>query len=452
MFMSKNPLFFPSHPYRTHGGAPVPHHKNTAAAESVFIDPPAQVILPMQQHVGAPCTPLVKVGDYVYIGQRIGDSDRPVSAPIHASVSGTVSKITRIELPSGQTTDAVVIDSDGRMEPDPAIQPPVCDTSERFLAAVRASGLVGLGGAGFPAAVKLKVPDGKTIDTVLVNGAECEPFITADTREAIENSWDVLGGVHTIREMVGAERVIIAIENNKPEAIRALREIADNDNQDPDDRIRVLELKSRYPQGAEKILVQACTGRKIPQGGLPADVGCLVINLTSVAFLARYMKTGMPLVSKRITVDGSAVAEPKNVIVPIGTPIRDVIAFCGGYKATPGKILMGGPMMGLALTDDELPVMKQNNAILAFDAKDAALPKPSACIRCGRCVRACPMNLMPTAIEPQVYAQNVTELRRLNVMTCMECGTCAFVCPASRPLVQAMRLGKSIVRSATPRK
>lgn len=445
----KETTLFPLRPFRTHGGAAVPHHKNTAASESVTMPAPKQVILPMQQHVGAPCTPLVKVGAYVYVGQKIADSDKPVSAPIHASVSGKVSKLTQVQLPGGQVVDAIVIDSDGLMQQDPFLAPPKVESKEDILRAIRESGLVGLGGAGFPTHIKLNVPAGKRIDTLLINGAECEPYITADTREALENSWDVLAGVHIVKELVGAERVIIGIEANKPEAIKALRNIAESTQYDPENKVRVLELPSHYPQGAEKVLVKACTGRSIPQGGLPADAGCVVMNLTSVAFLARYLKTGMPLVTRRLTVDGSAVNEAKNVVVPIGTPIKDVIAFCGGYKGTPGKILMGGPMMGMALADDELPVLKQNNAILVFDKKDASLPAPSACIRCGRCVSACPMQLMPTAIERQVKAHNAEELRALNIMTCMECGSCAFVCPANRPLVQSMRLGKAIVRASS---
>ena len=445
----KENTLFPLRPFRTHGGAAVPHHKNTAASESVIMPAPKQVILPMQQHVGAPCTPLVKVGTYVYVGQKIADSDKPVSAPIHASVSGKVSKLTQVQLPGGQTVDAIVIDSDGLMQQDPFLAPPKVETKEDIIKAIRESGLVGLGGAGFPTHIKLNVPAGKHIDTLLINGAECEPYITADTREALENSWDVLAGVHIVKELVGAERVIIGIEANKPEAIKALRNIAESQQYDPENMVRVLELPSHYPQGAEKVLVKACTGRSIPQGGLPADAGCVVMNLTSVAFLARYLKTGVPLITRRLTVDGSAVNEAKNVVVPIGTPIKDVIAFCGGYKGTPGKILMGGPMMGMALADDELPVLKQNNAILVFDKKDAALPAPSACIRCGRCVSACPMHLMPTAIERQVKARNAEELNALNIMTCMECGSCAFVCPANRPLVQSMRLGKAIVRASS---
>lgn len=447
----KNPLF-PRKPYATHGGAPVPHYKNTAEVESVMMPPPAQVIIPVQQHVGAPCMPLVKVGDTVTVGQKIADSDRPVSAPIHASVSGTVSKISKLRMPAGNVVDAITIDSDGKMTPCPDLKPPKCDTREELIAAIRESGLVGLGGAGFPASVKLNVPAGKKIDTIIVNGAECEPFITADYREAMEDSWEVLSGVYALWEMLGADRVIIAIENNKPEAIRILTQIAESDTRDPDDHVKVLTLKSRYPQGAEKVLVQACTGRKIPQGGLPADVGCLVINITSVSFISRYLKTGMPLVSKRITVDGSAISKAQNVIVPIGTPIRDVIEFCGGYRCEPGEILLGGPMMGTSLLDDSMPVLKQSNAVLAFSREDAELPEPTACIRCGRCVMACPMKLMPTALETQVKLKNVEELQKLNIMSCMECGSCAFVCPAGRRLVQSIRLGKGMVRAAMPRK
>ena len=214
----------------------------------------------------------------------------------------------------------------------------------------------------------------------------------------------------------------------------------------------MLPLKSRYPQGAEKVLVQACTGRKVPAGKLPADVGCLVMNIGSLSFLASYMRTGMPLTLKRVTLDGSAIAHPQNVIVPVGTPIKDVVAFCGGYKAEPKKLIMGGPMMGVAITSDELPILKQNNAILAFDQREAQLRQPTACIRCGRCVAACPMHLMPTKLEQAVERQDVEALQSLDIMTCMECGCCSFSCPAGRRLVQAIRLGKNYVRKAGGKK
>ena len=444
---------FPKHPYRTHGGAHVPHHKNTAQLETRIMPPPAVVTLPMTQHIGAPCTPTVKKGDHVYVGTKVADSTAYVSAPIHASVSGTVKEIAKVMMPGGQMVDAVVIESDGLMERDPAIQPPEeIKTKQQLANAARESGLVGLGGAGFPAHVKLNVPEDKNIDTLIVNVAECEPYITSDHREALENGKNVLHGVYKIKEILGVHRVLIAIEDNKPDAIEALRKIADDPKMDPNDEVRVLPLQARYPQGAEKVLVQACTGRKVPAGGLPADVGCLVMNIASVSFLASYMKTGMPLTLKRVTVDGSAVTNPQNVIVPIGTKIAELMEFCGGYKEEPEKIIMGGPMMGVAVTSDELPILKQNNGILAFGAKEAHLMEPTDCIRCGRCVAACPMHLLPTKLEKYAERKDVEMLKQLDILSCMECGCCSYSCPAGRRLVQAIRLGKFYVKKENAKK
>lgn len=444
---------FPKHPFRTHGGAAVPHHKNTWELPTATMPPPERVILPMQQHLGAPCVPTVKKGDTVFVGTVVGDSDAYVSAPVHASVSGTVEELTTVMLTGGQMTQAVVIRSDGKMEKDPAIYPPAAiTTKEELAAAARSAGLVGLGGAGFPAHVKLNVPEGKQIDTLIVNVAECEPYVTSDHREALENGKNVLEGIYKVKEILEVQRVLIAVEDNKPDVIQRLSEIANDPQRDPLDQVRVLPLKSRYPQGAEKVLVQACTGRKVPEGKLPADVGCLVMNIGSISFLASYMRTGMPLTLKRVTLDGSAIAHPQNVIVPVGTPIKDVVAFCDGYKAEPKKLIMGGPMMGVAITSDELPILKQNNAILAFDEREAALRQPTACIRCGRCVAACPMQLMPTKLEQAAERKDTEALQSLHVMTCMECGCCSFSCPAGRRLVQAIRLGKSYVRKAGGKK
>ena len=432
---------------KVRGGVKVDHQKNTAETEVVRIPEPQKVVLPMQQHIGAPCTPTVKVGDTVAIGQVIGDSDKFVSAPIHASVSGKVSAIGNVKLPNGAVVQGVTIESDGERRLYDGIEPPKADTKEEFLKAVRASGLVGLGGAGFPAHVKLNVPPDKNVDTLVINAAECEPYITVDYRECIDNSWDILSGIHIIKDMLGIENVIIAVENNKPKAFEVLKRIADSDNYSGD-HTKLMSLESRYPQGAEKMMVQSATGRKVPPGKLPADVGCIVMNVASVAFVARYIKTGKPLVSRSLTVDGSAIAEPKNVRVPIGTSIADIIDFCGGFKEEPRKIITGGPMMGLSITGTDLPVIKNNNAILAFTERDAKLMQEGDCIRCGRCAAACPMSLVPTLIERYTKAGDTDALKKIGVNVCMECGSCAYSCPAKKPLVQTMRAAKAFLREA----
>lgn len=438
-------LIFPKKPFRTPGGVHAPHRKNTAGAESVRLPVPKTVCIPMQMHIGAPCTPLVAVGDTVLVGQKIGDSDRPMSAPVHASVSGKVTEIKKITLAGGAVADAVVIESDGNMTPIDA-QPPKCDSAAELIAAARECGLVGLGGAGFPAHIKLNVPAGKTVDTLLVNLAECEPYLTADNREVIEDSWSVMSGIYTVKEMLNIPRVLICVEDNKPEAIRILREIADS-SVDTKDEVRVLPLHASYPQGAEKVLIKAATGREVPPGALPADVGCIVMNVTSVATLAVYLKTGMPLTEKRMTVDGSAVEKPQNVIAPIGTSVQEVLDFCG-LKEEPKKVLLGGPMMGLALADTAVPVVKNTNGIIAMTAAEAKNYEPTACIRCGRCMNACPMLLSPLSLERAVKRKDIDAMKDLDLMTCMECGCCAFVCPARRPLVQSMKIGKAMLREA----
>ena len=430
---------------KVRGGVKVAHHKNTAELEVVRIPTPSKVVIPMQQHIGAPCEPVVKVGDEVAVGQLIGDSDKFISAPIHASVSGKVTAIGEVKLPNGSVSKAVTIESDGEMRLWEGVKPPKVETREDLIKAVRDSGLVGLGGAGFPTHVKLNFPPDKNIDTLVVNAAECEPYITVDYRECMENSWDILSGVYALKELLGFKQVIIAAEDNKPEAFKVLGKIADHDA-DIDDSVKLMVLESKYPQGAEKMMVQSATGRRVPPGKLPADVGCVVMNVASVAFISRYLKTGKPLVSRSLTVDGSAIAAPKNVRVPVGTDIGEIIDFCGGFKGEPCKILTGGPMMGLAIVGTDLPVLKQNNAILAFTADDAVLKPETDCIRCGRCVAACPMSLMPTNIVKAAKIKDVDALKRAGVTVCMECGSCAFACPAGKPLVQHMRLAKAILR------
>ena len=430
---------------KVRGGVKVSHHKNTADTEVVRMPAPAKVVIPMQQHIGAPCEPVVKVGDTVAVGQLIGDTDKYISAPIHASVSGTVTAIGDIKMPNGTLAKAVTIESDGEMRLWEGIKPPIVETKEDLIKAVRDSGLVGLGGAGFPTHVKLNFPADKNIDTLVINAAECEPFITVDYRECMENSWDILAGVYLLKDFLGFKQVVIAVEDNKPEAFKVLKSIADHEI-DKHDEVKLMVLESKYPQGAEKMMVQSATGRRVPPGKLPADVGCVVMNVASVAFIARYIKTGKPLVSRSLTIDGSAISEPKNVRVPVGTSISEIIEFCGGFKTDPCKILTGGPMMGLAIVGTDLPVLKQNNAILAFAHDDAVLKPETDCIRCGRCATACPMSLMPTNIVRAAKTKDVSMLKAAGVMVCMECGSCAFACPAGKPLVQHMRLAKAILR------
>ena len=430
---------------RGRGGVSVAHNKNTAELPVERMPIPARVVLPMQQHIGAPCIPTVKVGDTVAVGQVIGDTDKFVSAPIHATVSGKVVAVGDVKLANGLITKGVTIESDGEMRLFEGLEPPKVTNKQELFAAVRASGLVGLGGAGFPTHVKLNAPPDKPIDTLVINAAECEPYITVDYRECIENSKNIMDGVYKLKELLGIKNVVIAIEDNKPKAFKNLKEIADLDN-DIGDEVKLMVLKSKYPQGAEKMMVLSATGRRVPPGKLPADVGCIVMNVGSVAFVARYLATGKPLISRSITVDGSAIAQPKNLRVPIGTNIQDIIDYCGGYKAEPRKIISGGPMMGIAICDTNAPICKQNNAILAFADRKGAVKRERACIRCGRCVEVCPMGLMPTLIERYARIRDVDGLNRSHTTVCMECGSCAYACPSGRPLVQYMRLAKQVLR------
>lgn len=351
---------------------------------------------------------------------------------------------------NGSKTQAVIIESDGQQTIDPSIKPPVINSDEDLIKAAHDSGLVGLGGAGFPTHIKISPkPEVKaTIDSLLINAAECEPYLTPDVREILEDSENVVDGMKMVAKLLDVKQAVIGIEDNKPEAIKLMTDLLAQVKVDGI-TFKVETLPSRYPQGAEKVLIDQCTGRQVPPGKLPSDVGVVVMNVTSIAVLANYVKTGMPLTTKRLTVDGSAINEPKNVRVPIGTPIKDIVEFCGGYKGTPAKLISGGPMMGMALMSDDFPILKQNNGLLVFDKKDAELAEPSECIRCGRCVNACPMNLMPTKLEAYTNIGNVEELQKLNVMNCMECGCCGFVCPANRKLVQSIRLGKGLVRNAS---
>ncbi|MEM1483943.1 electron transport complex subunit RsxC [Oscillospiraceae bacterium PP1C4] len=428
---------------KTMKGAKIGHFKNTENCQSTAMPIPQEVCISMSQHMGPPCKPVVAKGDAVKVGTLIGDSDAFLSAPIHSSVSGTVTEVAEIVTSNGARTQVVTIKTDGEQTVDENVTVPTIENHVDFVKAIRASGLVGLGGAGFPTHIKMNPKNLSEVDTLVVNAAECEPYITSDYRTIIEHSDDVLDGIAAIKKYVGITQVKIAVENNKPQAIELLRRLTEKDSS-----IEVVSLKSIYPKGAEKVTVFETTGRVIKEGMLPSDVGVIVNNITSTAFIGRYLKTGMPLVSKCLTVDGGAIAEPKNVIAPIGVHFSDVIAFCGGYKTTPKKMLMGGPMMGIPLFDDAYPVLKNNNALLVFDETQTIVEPEQPCIRCGRCMSACPYQLMPRQIELAANNHDVGMLNKLKVMLCMECGSCSYVCPAKRNLTFSNRLAKQMLRDA----
>lgn len=427
---------------RIHGGILLPHFKNTAESETVVMPPPERVYIPLSQHIGAPCTPVVKKGDAVFVGTLIGEAPSFVSAPVHASVSGTVADVKEYSQ-NGCPVMCVEIESDGKMTPDPQLKPFEVHTAADIAAAARACGLVGLGGAGFPASVKLTPNDKVKLDTLVVNAAECEPYLTADYRECMENGADIVEGVYLLRELLGLERVVIAVESNKPRAIEKLFEIA-ADRRDSDDTVKLMKLPTSYPQGAEKVIIYSATGRVVPPGKLPADVGCIVMNITSIGTLYRFIRTGMPLVAKRLTVEGNAVNTPQNILVPIGTRIREVLAFAGGVAEDAACITAGGPMMGNPVTDPDSVIEKRNNGLLV--TRERPRETVTACIRCGRCAAACPMKLSPAAVET-AYKHGLSErYAGLGVNICMECGSCAYVCPAKRPLTQVMRTAKAEMR------
>ena len=429
------------HSKRLHG-VHVPHRKNTAGEKPVRLPTPAVVTIPMSMHIGAPAKPVVNVGDEVKVGQLIAEASGFVSSPIHSGVSGKVKKIEDIIMSGGQFVPAIVIETDGQQTLFEGLAAPSVTNLQEFVDAVRASGVVGLGGAGFPSAVKLSVKELSSIEAVIINGAECEPYITSDTRTMIDDADLVWEGIELLQKYMQVKRVIIGIEDNKPQCISGFEKRC-MDAQG----VEVKALPALYPQGGEKVLIYSTIGRAVPEGKLPIDVGAIVINCTTLAAIAKYIKTGYPLVEKCVTVDGSAVKNPKNVIAPIGTPLKDLFDFCGGFKSEPKKVLYGGPMMGLAVPDLDAPVLKNTNAVLAFTEKDAVLPKESSCIKCGRCVAHCPFNLSPCDIETAFRLKKPEELDVLKVNICMECGCCAYVCPANRPLVQVNKLAKVMLRN-----
>ena len=423
----------------------VHHYKHTAGCATEVMPVPDVVKISMSQHIGAPCKPLVKKGDYVKVGQLLGDTEAFVSAPIHSSVSGTVTGIEEVRSANGGKDTLVVIETDKQQEIYEGIEVPVANDLPEFVKAIRASGLVGLGGASFPTHIKFNPKNIDDVHTLIVNAAECEPFITSDHRLMLEDAEDLISGCQLVMKYIGLDECFIGIEDNKMDAIEHLDKLLAAKGIT---NIKTFKLQARYPKGAERVLVYEVTGKTMNAGVLPADLGIILSNVTTIAFVGQYFRNGMPLITKRMTVDGDAVARPTNVIAPIGTLINDVIAHCGGYKQEPRKILMGGPMMGRAIFSDELPIVKNNNAILAFSKAQALVKEETACINCGRCHQACPFKLIPTALSKAYEMGDAQALSDLKVMQCMECGSCSYICPARRPLGFTNKLGKGLVKEA----
>ena len=418
----------------------VPHNKNTAGCEPLKIQTPKEVILPMNMHSGGEAEPIVQVGDHVYVGQLIAREEGRFSSPVHASVSGTVAEILTLPTARGKQVKAIRIESDGKMEADPNMKPPVFEGCDGFLQAVRDSGMVGLGGAAFPTWAKLneaKNPDYK-VDTVLINAAECEPYITSDHRMMLAHADLIDDGIEYMRkymsEYLGEATFKICIEKNKPDAIEVLKKQFANKHY-----VVIHELNAIYPQGAKQVMLYNATGRVAVAGKRFPSFGALIINVSTLAKTAEYLNTGMPLVERIVTVDGPAVKKPGNFIAPIGTSIRTLLELTDTDLENVGKVVIGGPMNGNATVSVDSPIVKVSNCILAFDEKRATLPEPSACIRCGRCMEKCPVDINISAVENAMKIKNEEKreaaLIDTGVRQCVDCGCCSYVCPAHRPLL-----------------
>ena len=410
---------------------------------------PEMLIIPMSQHIGAPCLPLVKKGDRVTMGQKIGDN-QGLCVPVHASVSGTVKAVEMRPHSSGTMIQSIVIQNDNLYELCPDITPRTQEdvdklTPEELMNIIREGGIVGMGGATFPTHVKLSSGIGK-VDTIIVNAGECEPYIVADGRLCQEYPGQLISGLKIIMKILGLESAHIGVEDNKPLAVKALKFAIM-----PGDGITVDVLPAKYPQGAEKQLISAITGREVPSGGLPAAVGCAVFNAATCKAIHDAVYEGMPLIRRIVTVSGDIVLEPKNLMVPVGVTFNDLMEAVG-VSENPYKVLSGGPMMGAAQYDLNVPVTKGTNAVTILGHKNSYNVEHAHCIRCGKCIDACPMHLMPVLMYKALYSNSVEEMMSVHMMDCIECGCCAYTCPASVPLVLAFRSGKHVIRAAMAKK
>ena len=436
--------------FRIFGGVHPKENKWYAEDKRVQDFPePDILVVPLSQHIGAPCQPLVAKGDRVTMGQKIGDN-AGLCVPVHAPVSGTVKAVEMRPHSMGMTMMSVVIENDHQDELCPDIHPRSVEqvhnlTPEELMQIIREAGIVGMGGATFPTHVKLSSGIGK-VDTLIVNASECEPYIVSDDRLCREYPGEVLAGIQILMKILGLSGATIAMEDNKPDAAKALRRAID-----PRSGITVLQLPTKYPQGAEKQLVHAVTGRQIPSGALPAAVGCAVFNAATCKAVYDAVYLGMPLIRRIVTVSGDIVMEPHNLMVPIGTSFNDLLEAVG-HSENPYKVLSGGPMMGFAQFDLSVPVTKGTNAVTILGHKNRFAAANPHCIRCGKCLEACPMHLEPLRMYRAAMSGDLEEMKALSLLDCMECGCCAYNCPATIPLVQAFRAGKQRLRDAAPKK
>ena len=432
------------------GGVHPKENKWYAEDKSVQVFPePDLLVIPMSQHIGAPCQPLVKKGDHVTMGQKIGDN-QGLCVPVHASVSGTVKAVEMRPHTSGTTMMSVVIQNDHLDELCPDIKPRSQEevdqlSAEELMSIIREAGIVGMGGASFPTHVKLSSGIGK-VDTIIINMSECEPYITADDRLAQEYAPEMLSGIKILMKILNLNEAHIGMEDNKPKAAKVLKRAID-----PQSGIKLDLLPCKYPQGAEKQLIYAITGREVPSGGLPAAVGCAVFNGATCKAIHDAVYEGMPLIRRIVTVSGDIVMEPKNLMVPVGTAINDLLEAVG-HSENPYKVLSGGPMMGIAQYDLSAPTTKGTNAVTILGHQNKYAVEHSACIRCGKCIDACPMHLMPVLMYKSLLTNDVEEMKATNLMDCIECGCCAYTCPACVPLVLGFRAGKTRIRMAAAAK
>lgn len=415
-----------------------PHSKSLTENQAIqIVMPKEKVVIPLLQHIGAPAVSLVQKGDVVKVGQKIGEAKGFVSVPVHSTVSGTVKSVNEMLHPSGSKVMSVVIENDFNYSEIDSMKPLKeweNMSNEDIITCIKEAGIVGMGGAGFPTFIKLNPPADKKIEYIIVNGAECEPYLTSDYRILLEETEKVIKGLTVLLKLFPKAKGVIAVEDNKPEAIAKLKSILT-----PDENIEIVTLKTKYPQGAEKQLIYSVTNRTVPIGALPADVGCIVHNIDTVVAVHRAIFRGRPLMRRVVTVSGGAIKNPGNFKVKLGTSYQEVIDAAGGFSKEPAKLISGGPMMGVAIFDLNIPVIKSTSSILCLSEDEVDAQKESSCIRCGKCASACPMNLVPLELDRFARNSNTEKFVKYKGMACMECGSCSYVCPAKRHLVQSIR-------------